>query len=85
MIGREIMPGDLEPRSAIAVAQLAMTVLMASATATGETPGPLQIREAVRLAHDVLDATARELCVRANACRRAEEIARGSVAKGGDS
>lgn len=79
----EIMPGDLEPGSAIAVAQLAATLLGGREYPLAASPA--DVKAAVKLAHEVLDATCAELCVRANAARRATEIARGSVSKGGNS
>lgn len=85
------MPGDLEPLGAIAIAQLATTLIAASIpsgfdTSTWDaTERATIVSASVALAHDVLDATCLEVCKRTNAARRREDIARGSVVKGGDS
>lgn len=78
------MPGDLEPSYAIGIAHLAMTVLAADGI-FDEDPTPGEVSRAIRIANDVLHATALDLCKRANEERRKAEIARGSIAKGGDS
>lgn len=72
-----VNPDDIEPGYVIGIARIASEFLL-----SGDADDP---KEAAVMACDIIDATCDELCIRATAYARQQEIARGSRARGGDS